>query len=106
MLVIRVDLVDAMVANAPAEGGSNTGVATAKELAAANPVVGDAVPLRQPGQHGLALSRHRPRTACRPARDHPLRRRPGHTGTLMGTGRCLREFKIVAAEPFLNTRRN
>ncbi len=70
-----LELYGARIIYSPAEGGSNTAVAHAKELAAEHPVVGDAVPVRQPVQRGRALRGHRPGTAGRPARDHPLRRR-------------------------------
>ena len=59
----------------PAAGGSNTAVRVAKELAGRAPGLGDALPVRQPGQRRRALRHHRPGDPRRPAHHHPLRRR-------------------------------
>lgn len=87
----------------PAEGGSNTAVATAKELAAANP---DWVMLYQYGNPANTDS-HYVGTGPELLADLPeithFVAGLGTTGTLMGTGRFLREqlpdVQIVAAEP-------
>ena len=50
----------------------------------AEPRLGDALPVRQPGQHRRALPRHRARAAGRPAGDHALRRGPRHHGNADG----------------------
>ena len=42
------------------------------------PRLGDALPVRQPGERARALRGHRPGDPRRPARGHPLRRRPRH----------------------------
>ena len=42
------------------------------------PGVGDALPVRQPGQRRRALPHHRPGDPARLPGDHPLRRRPRH----------------------------
>src|SRR5580700_9066606 len=72
----------ATIVYSPAAGGSNEAVRVAKELAAANP---DWVMLYQYGNEANARAHY------------------GTTGTLMGTGRYLREHRpgvqIVAAEP-------
>ena len=99
-----LELYGARIIYSPAEGGSNTAVAHAKELAAAEPFVGDAVPVRQPGRTPLA---HYEGTGPELLADLPeithFVAGLGTTGTLMGTGRYLREHKpdvhIVAAEP-------
>ncbi len=67
------------------------------------PGLGDALPVRQPGQRRCALRRHRPGDPRRPASITHFVAGLGTTGTLMGVGRYLREHKpdvqIVAAEP-------
>jgi cysteine synthase len=87
----------------PAEGGSNTAVATAKELAVANP---SWVMLYQYG-NPANTDAHYHGTGPELLADLPeithFVAGLGTTGTLMGTGRFLREHapgvKIVAAEP-------
>ena len=73
-----LELYGAKIIYSPAEGGSNTAVAHAKELAAQNP---SWVMLYQYGNEAntvVALPGHRPRAAGRPARNHSLRRGLGH----------------------------
>jgi [CysO sulfur-carrier protein]-thiocarboxylate-dependent cysteine synthase len=87
----------------PAAGGSNQAVATAKEIAAEHP---DWVMLYQYGNPGNALA-HYEGTGPEVLRDMPTITHfvagLGTTGTLVGTGRYLREHKpdcqIIAAEP-------
>jgi [CysO sulfur-carrier protein]-thiocarboxylate-dependent cysteine synthase len=98
-----LELYGARIIFSPAEGGSNTAVATAKELAAANP---SWVMLYQYGNPANADS-HYDGTGPELLADLPevthFVAGLGTTGTLMGTGRFLRErvagVKIVAAEP-------
>ena len=59
-----LEMFGARIISSPAAGGSNQAVATAKQLAAAVPGLGDAVPVRQPGQRAGALRGHRPGTAA------------------------------------------
>jgi len=87
----------------PAAGGSNQAVATAKEISAQNP---DWIMLYQYGNPGNALA-HYEGTGPEILRDMPTITHfvagLGTTGTLVGTGRYLREHKpdcqIIAAEP-------
>src|SRR3954467_6972372 len=87
----------------PAAGGSNQAVAVAKELAAENP---DWVMLYQYGNPANALA-HYETTGPEILEDLPTITHfvagLGTTGTLMGTGRFLREnrpgVRIIAAEP-------
>jgi [CysO sulfur-carrier protein]-thiocarboxylate-dependent cysteine synthase len=98
-----LELYGARIIFSPAEGGSNTAVATAKELAAANP---SWVMLYQYGNPANTDS-HYHGTGPELLADLPeithFVAGLGTTGTLMGTGRFLREHvaavKIVAAEP-------
>ncbi len=98
-----LELYGAQIISSPAEGGSNTAVATAKELAAANP---SWVMLYQYGNPANTDS-HYWGTGPELLADLPeithFVAGLGTTGTLMGTGRFLREHvanvKIVAAEP-------
>ncbi len=98
-----LELYGARIIFSPAEGGSNTAVATAKELAAANP---SWVMLYQYGNPANTDS-HYYGTGPELLADLPeithFVAGLGTTGTLMGTGRFLRErvpdVKIVAAEP-------
>ena len=98
-----LELYGAQIIFSPAEGGSNTAVATAKELAAANP---SWVMLYQYGNPANTDSHYRGTgpelLADLPEITHFVAGL-GTTGTLMGTGRFLREqvpdVKIVAAEP-------
>ncbi len=98
-----LELYGARIIYSPAEGGSNTAVAHAKELAAQNP---SWVMLYQYGNEANALS-HYEGTGPELLADLPeithFVAGLGTTGTLMGTGRYLREQKsdvqIVAAEP-------
>jgi cysteine synthase len=98
-----LELYGARIIYSPAEGGSNTAVAHAKELAAQNP---SWVMLYQYGNEANALS-HYEGTGPELLADLPeithFVAGLGTTGTLMGTGRYLREHKpdvqIVAAEP-------
>src|SRR5262245_30400215 len=93
----------AEIISSPAAGGSNQAVAMAKELAAANP---DWVMLYQYGNPANADAHYRT-TGPEILRDCPeithFVAGLGTTGTLVGTGRYLRERKpdvqIVAAEP-------
>ena len=93
----------AEIISSPAAGGSNQAVAMAKELAAANP---DWVMLYQYGNPANAMA-HYETTGPEILRDMPTITHfvagLGTTGTLMGTGRFLREHvpgvQIVAAEP-------
>ena len=93
----------AEIISSPAAGGSNQAVAMAKELAAANP---DWVMLYQYGNPANADAHYRT-TGPEILRDCPeithFVAGLGTTGTLVGTGRYLREKKpdvqIVAAEP-------
>ncbi|QUR68419.1 cysteine synthase [Mycobacterium spongiae] len=98
-----LELYGAQIIFSPAQGGSNTAVATAKELAAANP---EWVMLYQYGNPANVDSHYRGTgpelLADLPEITHFIAGL-GTTGTLMGTGRFLREHvadvKIVAAEP-------
>ena len=98
-----LELYGARIIYSAAEGGSNTAVAHAKELALQNP---SWVMLYQYGNESNALS-HYEGTGPELLADLPeithFVAGLGTTGTLMGTGRYLREHKpgvqIVAAEP-------
>ncbi len=98
-----LELYGAQIHFSPPEGGSNTAVATAKELAAANP---DWVMLYQYGNPANTDS-HYDGTGPELLADLPeithFVAGLGTTGTLMGTGRFLRErvpdVRVVAAEP-------
>ncbi len=98
-----LELYGARIIYSPAEGGSNTAVAHAKELALQNP---SWVMLYQYGNEANSLS-HYESTGPELLADLPeithFVAGLGTTGTLMGTGRFLRErkpdVKIVAAEP-------
>ncbi|ALR11184.1 cysteine synthase B [Mycobacteroides saopaulense] len=98
-----LELYGARIIFSPAEGGSNTAVATAKELAAQNP---SWVMLYQYGNPANADA-HYHGTGPEILADLPeithFVAGLGTTGTLMGTGRFLREnvpgVQIVAAEP-------
>ena len=98
-----LELYGARIIYSPAEGGSNTAVAHAKELAAQNP---SWVMLYQYGNEANSLS-HYEGTGPELLADLPeithFVAGLGTTGTLMGTGRYLREqvpgVQIVAAEP-------
>ncbi|WP_457149717.1 cysteine synthase [Mycobacteroides abscessus] len=98
-----LELYGAQIIFSPAEGGSNTAVATAKELAAQNP---SWVMLYQYGNPANADAHYRGTgpeiLADLPEITHFVAGL-GTTGTLMGTGRYLREnvpgVQIVAAEP-------
>ena len=98
-----LELYGARIIFSPAEGGSNTAVAHAKELAAQNP---DWVMLYQYGNPANTDS-HYQGTGPELLADLPeithFVAGLGTTGTLMGTGRYLREHvpdvQIVAAEP-------
>jgi cysteine synthase len=93
----------ATIIPSPAAGGSNEAVRVAKDLAARNP---DWVMLYQYGNEGNALA-HYETTGPELLADLPeithFVAGLGTTGTLMGTGRYLREHRpqvqIVAAEP-------
>jgi len=93
----------AQIVSSPAAGGSNQAVATAKELAAANP---DWVMLYQYGNPANAQA-HYETTGPEILRDLPTVTHfvagLGTSGTLMGAGRYLREqrpdLQVVAAEP-------
>ena len=93
----------AEIVTSPAAGGSNQAVALAKELAAQNP---DWVMLYQYGNPANALA-HYETTGPEILDDLPTVTHfvagLGTTGTLMGTGRYLREkvpgVRIIAAEP-------
>ena len=98
-----IELYGARIIYSPAEGGSNTAVAHAKELAAQNP---SWVMLYQYGNPANAIA-HYEGTGPELLADLPeithFVAGLGTTGTLMGTGRFLREnvpgVQIVAAEP-------
>ncbi|ADT98449.1 MULTISPECIES: cysteine synthase [Mycolicibacterium] len=98
-----LELYGARIIYSPAEGGSNTAVAHAKELALQNP---SWVMLYQYGNPSNALA-HYEGTGPELLADLPeithFVAGLGTTGTLMGTGRYLREHvpgvQIVAAEP-------
>ena len=98
-----LELYGAKIIYSAAEGGSNTAVAHAKELALQNP---SWVMLYQYGNESNALA-HYEGTGPELLADLPeithFVAGLGTTGTLMGTGRYLREHKpdvqIVAAEP-------
>jgi [CysO sulfur-carrier protein]-thiocarboxylate-dependent cysteine synthase len=98
-----LELYGAKIIYSPAEGGSNTAVAHAKELAAQNP---SWVMLYQYGNESNTLA-HYEGTGPELLADLPeithFVAGLGTTGTLMGTGRYLRErvpdVQIVAAEP-------
>lgn len=98
-----LELYGARIIFSPAEGGSNTAVAKAKELAAQNP---SWVMLYQYGNPANADAHYRG-TGPEILGDLPeithFVAGLGTTGTLMGTGRFLREnvpgVQIVAAEP-------
>ncbi|NGX07107.1 cysteine synthase B [Mycobacteroides franklinii] len=98
-----LELYGARIIFSPAEGGSNTAVAKAKELAAQNP---SWVMLYQYGNPANADAHYRGTgpeiLADLPEITHFVAGL-GTTGTLMGTGRFLREnvpgVQIVAAEP-------
>jgi cysteine synthase B len=98
-----LEMFGARIIFSPAAGGSNQAVATAKQLAERNP---DWVMLYQYGNPANAQA-HYDTTGPEVLRDLPTITHfvagLGTTGTLMGTGRYLREkapdVKIVAAEP-------
>jgi cysteine synthase B len=98
-----LELYGAKIIYSPAEGGSNTAVAMAKQLAHENP---DWVMLYQYGNPANAAA-HYEGTGPELLADLPeithFVAGLGTTGTLMGTGRYLREqvpgIQIVAAEP-------
>jgi cysteine synthase B len=98
-----LEMFGARIISSPAAGGSNQAVATAKQLAAQYP---DWVMLYQYGNEANALA-HYEGTGPELLRDLPTITHfvagLGTTGTLMGTGRYLREkvpdVQIVAAEP-------
>src|SRR5215218_9501653 len=98
-----LEMYGAEIISSPAAGGSNQAVAMAKELSAANP---DWVMLYQYGNPANADAHYRT-TGPEILRDCPeithFVAGLGTTGTLVGTGRFLREKKpdvqIVAAEP-------
>ena len=98
-----LELYGAQIIFSPPEGGSNTAVAKAKELATANP---SWVMLYQYGNPANTDSHYRG-TGPELLKDLPeithFVAGLGTTGTLMGTGRYLREqvpdVRIVAAEP-------
>ena len=98
-----LELYGAEIISSPAAGGSNQAVAMAKQLAAENP---DWVMLYQYGNPANADAHYRT-TGPEILRDLPTITHfvagLGTTGTLVGTGRFLRERKpdvqIVAAEP-------
>ncbi|TGD87981.1 cysteine synthase [Mycolicibacterium sp. CH28] len=98
-----LELYGAQIIFSPAQGGSNTAVATAKTLAAEHP---DWVMLYQYGNPANAAA-HYDGTGPELLKDLPeithFVAGLGTTGTLMGTGRFLREhvpdIAIVAAEP-------
>src|SRR5919107_4730422 len=98
-----LEMYGARIIFSPAAGGSNQAVATAKEIAAQNP---DWIMLYQYGNPGNALA-HYEGTGPEVLRDMPTITHfvagLGTTGTLVGTGRYLREHKpdcqIIAAEP-------
>jgi cysteine synthase B len=98
-----LEMYGAEIISSPAAGGSNQAVAMAKELSAANP---DWVMLYQYGNPANADAHYRT-TGPEILRDCPeithFVAGLGTTGTLVGTGRYLREKKpdvqIVAAEP-------
>lgn len=98
-----LEMYGAEIISSPAAGGSNQAVAMAKELAAANP---DWVMLYQYGNPANADAHYRT-TGPEILRDCPeithFVAGLGTTGTLVGTGRYLRERKpdvqVVAAEP-------
>jgi cysteine synthase B len=98
-----LELYGAKIIFSPAEGGSNTAVAQAKELAAEHP---EWVMLYQYGNPANAAS-HYETTGPEILHDLPeithFVAGLGTTGTLMGVGRFLRErvpgIQIVAAEP-------
>ena len=98
-----LELYGAKIIYSPAEGGSNTAVATAKQLAEEHP---EWVMLYQYGNPANAAA-HYEGTGPEILADLPEITHfvggLGTTGTLMGTGRFLREHKpdvqIVAAEP-------
>ncbi|MGN6608576.1 MAG: PLP-dependent cysteine synthase family protein [Jatrophihabitans sp.] len=98
-----LEMFGARIIFSPAAGGSNQAVATAKELAAQNP---DWVMLYQYGNPANAQA-HYEGTGPEILRDLPTITHfvagLGTTGTLMGTGRYLREkvpdVQIIAAEP-------
>src|SRR6201995_5323295 len=98
-----LEMFGARIVFSPAAGGSNQAVATAKEIAAENP---DWVMLYQYGNPANAQA-HYETTGPEILRDLPTITHfvagLGTTGTLMGTGRYLREkgpdISIVAAEP-------
>ncbi|MDT4937880.1 MAG: [CysO sulfur-carrier protein]-thiocarboxylate-dependent cysteine synthase [Pseudonocardiales bacterium] len=98
-----LEMFGARIISSPAAGGSNQAVATAKQLATQYP---DWVMLYQYGNAANALA-HYEGTGPELLRDLPgithFVAGLGTTGTLMGTGRYLREnvpdVKIIAAEP-------
>ncbi len=98
-----LEMFGARIISSPAAGGSNQAVATAKQIAAENP---EWVMLYQYGNPANAQA-HYEGTGPEILRDLPTITHfvagLGTTGTLMGTGRYLREkvpdVQIVAAEP-------
>jgi [CysO sulfur-carrier protein]-thiocarboxylate-dependent cysteine synthase len=98
-----LEMFGARIVFSPAAGGSNQAVATAKQIAAENP---DWVMLYQYGNPANAQA-HYDTTGPEILRDLPTITHfvagLGTTGTLMGTGRYLREkvpdVAIIAAEP-------
>src|SRR5690348_6449690 len=98
-----LEMFGARIISSPAAGGSNQAVATAKQLSEQNP---DWVMLYQYGNPANALA-HYEGTGPELLRDLPTITHfvagLGTTGTLMGTGRYLRDkapdVQIIAAEP-------
>src|ERR1700712_3486275 len=98
-----LEMFGARIVFSPAAGGSNQAVATAKKIAAENP---DWVMLYQYGNPANAQA-HYDATGPELLRDLPTITHfvagLGTTGTLMGTGRYLREkvpdVQVIAAEP-------
>ena len=74
----------AEIVSSPAAGGSNEAVRVAKLHRRGAPGLGDALPVRQPGQRPRALHTHRARDPRGPADHHALRRRPRHHGHAHG----------------------
>jgi cysteine synthase B len=103
MVCVMLEMFGARIISSPAAGGSNQAVATAKQIAAQNP---DWVMLYQYGNPANAQA-HYEGTGPEILRDLPTITHfvagLGTTGTLMGTGRYLREkvpdVAIIAAEP-------
>ena len=98
-----LELFGATIVDSPANEGSNGAVRLAQEMAAADPKLHDALPVRERVEPARPLQRHRRRDRPRPAAGGCARRRPRHRRDAHGHGRRVREsfpdVIVAAAEP-------